>query len=393
MALVDGVPVAMAPPPGYVVDFEHPHRQSMVSTYAIFGVGNVLSILFLGQRLFVKATVRHKLGIDDVCVLLAWVASVAIQSMIVQGYSDGYIGIHLWELPLPKFVLFLKKGLYIYPIIYALPPGFSKTALLIFYLQLGNRQQWYQISIWVTMAVVIGSSIGILFGNIFACSPISKFWDLTLTTGTCINRLALYKATAIFGIITDIMIIGIPIPMVVGLHISRKKKAGLLFMFTIGSATVVTSIVRLVILIQSFSTADQPWSGGPVTLWICVEANLLIMCACLPTLRQFMSVVTPKLLSSGHDQESKPSEYKLHASGGAGNGSALFSAKRRQYQGFGHGTDYHMDTLIEGANSSNTHHSVKHTDGGDGLNDDDSEKAIVQTKAVEIHYEPRPRPL
>ena len=90
-------------------------------------------------------------------------------------------------------------------------------------------------SVYFTMFVVLGSSTGTFFGNIFACSPITKFWDLTLTTGSCINRLALYRATAVFGIITDVMVFVIPIPMVVGLQMSRRKKAGLIFIFAIGS--------------------------------------------------------------------------------------------------------------------------------------------------------------
>lgn len=65
MSIVDGVPVAMAPPAGYVVDFEHPQRQTVGATYAVIGVGNVLALLFLAQRFFVKLKVRHKVGIDD----------------------------------------------------------------------------------------------------------------------------------------------------------------------------------------------------------------------------------------------------------------------------------------------------------------------------------------
>lgn len=90
--------------------------------------------------------------------------------------------------------------------------------------------------VYFTVFVVLGSFLGILFGNAFACTPVSKFWDLTMTTGSCINRLALYKATAIFGIITDVMVFVIPVPMIVGLQMSVQKKAGVIFIFAVGSA-------------------------------------------------------------------------------------------------------------------------------------------------------------
>jgi hypothetical protein len=61
-------------------------------------------------------------------------------------------------------------------------------------------------------------------------------YDITVTVGTCIDRPAVFKATAAFGIITDVLIFLIPIPMVVTLRLSRRKKICLLVMFAIGSA-------------------------------------------------------------------------------------------------------------------------------------------------------------
>jgi hypothetical protein len=64
-------------------------------------------------------------------------------------------------------------------------------------------------------------------------------WDLTITTGVCIDRTAMFKATAALGVIVDILIIAIPIPMVSKLQMSRSKKASLLFVFSIGSMSVL----------------------------------------------------------------------------------------------------------------------------------------------------------
>lgn len=119
------------------------------------------------------------------------------------------------------------------------------------------------------MFVVGGGGIGILFSSIFPCQPIAKSWDLSLAeVGWCIDRPAMYQATAALGVATDVLILAIPVPMVVGLHTSRVKKIGLLGMFAIGSATVITSMVRLWLLIKSLDDLDQTWGGGPVSLWM-----------------------------------------------------------------------------------------------------------------------------
>jgi hypothetical protein len=95
---------------------------------------------------------------------------------------------------------------------------------------------WFQVSIWTTITITVGSNLGILFSIIFACKPIQKGYDITITDGTCIDRAAVYKATAAFGIITDVLIFLVPTPMIISLHLSRSKKAGLFVLFAIGSA-------------------------------------------------------------------------------------------------------------------------------------------------------------
>lgn len=65
MSIVNGVLVAIPPPEGYVVDFDNPQRNSVLTTYVVATVGMVLAAAFVAQRLYVKAFIRNKLGIDD----------------------------------------------------------------------------------------------------------------------------------------------------------------------------------------------------------------------------------------------------------------------------------------------------------------------------------------
>lgn len=75
--MVNGVPVAVPPPEGYVVDFDNPQRQSHIATYCIVGIGNFLAFTFLLQRLYVQWIVRRRFEFEDCkipdelrCVLL-----------------------------------------------------------------------------------------------------------------------------------------------------------------------------------------------------------------------------------------------------------------------------------------------------------------------------------
>lgn len=173
---------------------------------------------------------------------------------------------------------------YVQAIVYVFPPLFSKLALLVFYIKLQNRERWYQWSVYLTIFVVVGSQVSILFAVAFACKPIAMAYDITITEGVCIDRPAVFKATAAFGVITDVMIFAIPLPMVFKLHISTPKKIGLVGIFFVGSAfvvsfpclhqitniyrTVVTSIVRLWLLIINLPQQDFSWIGGPIFIWM-----------------------------------------------------------------------------------------------------------------------------
>lgn len=86
-----------------------------------------------------------------------------------------------------------------------------------------------------TSLVVVSYTIGIFFSLIFACKPIEKSWDVTITTGSCINRPALYITTAVLGVATDVVLLVLPVPMVLKLQMPVLQKAGLLLMFAVGS--------------------------------------------------------------------------------------------------------------------------------------------------------------
>lgn len=162
-----------------------------------------------------------------------------------------------------------KFNVYLNPIIYAPPTALSKLVLLMFYLKLGSQSKWFLWSVYAVIFINVGSNVGIFFSAIFSCSPIRMGWDITVTDGTCIDRPALFKATAALGVITDVLIISLPIPTILGLQMSRSKKIGVLLMFTLGGATVITSIVRLALLIKSLNlSADPTWGAGPVSLWM-----------------------------------------------------------------------------------------------------------------------------
>ena len=138
----------------------------------------------------------------------------------------------LFKLELTHSVL--SQDVYIAASIYILAGSFAKLSLLTFYLRL-SPERWFRLANWVTIFIIVGYTIGIFLSLIFACNPIAKSWDPSITEGTCINSASLFIATAVANIATDIILFVLPIPMVIKLQIPLLQKIGLAFIFTIGS--------------------------------------------------------------------------------------------------------------------------------------------------------------
>lgn len=89
--------------------------------------------------------------------------------------------------------------------------------------------------------MTFGAYVAIFFSLLFACKPIAASWDpLLLPTAVCLNRGGIYIAQAVIGIVTDVLLLALPIPTVLKLQMPNKQKIGLVGIFGVGSMYVNT---------------------------------------------------------------------------------------------------------------------------------------------------------
>lgn len=63
--ITNGVRTYLEAPENYVVDFDNPQQQFHVTLYAVVGVGNLLALLFMSQRIYTKIVLSKGLQLDD----------------------------------------------------------------------------------------------------------------------------------------------------------------------------------------------------------------------------------------------------------------------------------------------------------------------------------------
>ncbi|GKZ20608.1 hypothetical protein AbraIFM66951_005935 [Aspergillus brasiliensis] len=282
------------PPPGETYDFDYSHRHLYTANMVVISTGLIISTSCLVLRVYTKAHLLHKFGWDDVSIILAWVFSVSTQACSIYGYKHGGMGVHFWNVTPAVYEVYIKVVLSA-AIVYVPALALAKVSLIILYYRILCHQRYQQWILYGIAFVVSSYSFALVMAFIFGCHPIQKAWDLSVT-GTCVDQYALYVATAVLNIISDIALILVPIPTVLGLNMPGIQKLGLLLMFMVGCATLVTGIIRLITLIPFLNSSDPTYNIGRPDLWINIEANFAIICSCLPFLRNFLRRYAPRLI-------------------------------------------------------------------------------------------------
>jgi hypothetical protein len=135
-----------------------------------------------------------------------------------------YLGVHVWQLPTTQYDTKISAILnYIVVMLYNPELALVKSSVLFFLLRLGGHQRvlrrFIQVLNWSNIALMVA----VLFASIFTCVPIQRYWDMTVP-GTCNNMMLQYLITSGLTVLTDILVLVIPIKIVLGLQLAKKLK-------------------------------------------------------------------------------------------------------------------------------------------------------------------------
>ncbi|KAF9877491.1 hypothetical protein CkaCkLH20_05191 [Colletotrichum karsti] len=263
--VTNGTVTFSKPPDGYVVDFDHPQRHLVLEHYLVFGIGAPIAFLCLLQRFYTKVWLSNGFQIDDALMCIAWIASVTIQATILESITEQGMCSHSWEIPLTRFESYSAITFVAGPL-FVLCNGFSKLSLLSLYLQL-SPQKKYRAAVWLAILFVSVTTGGVAFVMIIRCTPIRKGFDVRIDGGSCIDADTLYMTNSVANIITDVMLFVLPMPMICSLRMGMGQKVGAMAMFAVGSMTIMTSVIKLVLLPQLLRSTDPSWDSAPANVW------------------------------------------------------------------------------------------------------------------------------
>ena len=199
-----------------------------------------------------------------------------------------------------------EKTKYIDEIFEILTYGTAKLSVIFLYRRIFALKIFRYVTT-LAVAVVGAWLVSFLFVIIFQCTPITSQWDSLeiMNQNNCVDQLPFYYANAITDLLTDVMILVLPLPMVARLQMPMKQKMAVTGMFLLGTLVCVTSAMRLAVflkLVPEFPKhlSDVTYYNTPLGHWSLIEASLSVVSACLPTLRPLFNSSRRKQTSYIH---------------------------------------------------------------------------------------------
>ena len=121
--------------------------------------------------------------------------------------------------------------------IYFPSTSFPKLSLLCLYLKFLITKP-YRYATFATMSVIVASNIVFIVLSAVNCTPAVEAWHETGTSGNCVDLLVVYRWASMPNLVTDVVTIVLPLPVIWKLQLSRAQKIGLTFTLMIGCTFV-----------------------------------------------------------------------------------------------------------------------------------------------------------
>ncbi|OAL00892.1 hypothetical protein IQ06DRAFT_293068 [Phaeosphaeriaceae sp. SRC1lsM3a] len=260
------------------------------------------TVLAVVLRVYAKAFVRRTFDASD------WSAVVGLIS--IAGYSYTVfdlsvipgVGNHQYELRMKDIPERYYSNLIASGILLALCLYWVKLSLLlligqIFWVRKGARYLIIGATVITTIVYIVYFVLSMVF-----CIPRPGETAMQILVGIgtsrCLNILTLSAFLAGFNAVSDVFVLAVSVPILMGLQTSLSRRLRASALFCLGLTATVISIVSAYYRIRNQST-DGTWDYTTLFILGYYEICLGMICACLPTLPILgQSAVAQRILSS-----------------------------------------------------------------------------------------------
>ncbi|KZN84865.1 hypothetical protein EN45_090250 [Penicillium chrysogenum] len=282
---------------------------------AVMWTMTALATLLVIARLCIRQRMLRNFGFDDWLIGASMIFGLIFVATATVSVTYGY-GQHMSNLD-PKTVepaLMWNMISFIFGIISFAIPKLAVAALLH---RILNPSLIQRITVWgLVILVAIIALINILI-YVTMCNPPRALWKPSMILkgeATCRDVWILINYATFngaFSAFVDLFLAIYPGVVLFKLQMSLRKKIALTAALGLGSIAAATAMVKCA---QIKGLADQT---DPTSLYLlCVEANVVVIAACIPTLQPMLELILRKLklvsTFKGHSKPSSYAQYKIY---------------------------------------------------------------------------------
>ncbi|KAI0886761.1 uncharacterized protein GGS22DRAFT_117261 [Annulohypoxylon maeteangense] len=295
----------------------------IVAAWVMGAVGCCLLIM----RLYTRIAIVRKTGWDDwtmvIAVVLAIVTDIIVTLMVHYG-----VGRHAPYLGEDQRV----NAVYMIWLSVPFSPGsaaFGKISIALFLMRLINRNRPQRYFLWVLIFLLVVINLALVIVTFAQCTPVTFLWGRvgTGTSGTCwdptVQQYYGYFQGS-FSAWSDLVLAFFPTILIRNLQIPLKTKLGIIILMSMGVIAGAAAVVKTVEL-RNLATPDFTWDAVPLVYWFLAENWIIIICACVPTVKPLFSNgewrltnmcsrITKKSIgssTSGYNHHSEQPSYSL----------------------------------------------------------------------------------
>ncbi|KAI3395580.1 hypothetical protein diail_1092 [Diaporthe ilicicola] len=295
------------PPPG--LDLTETNVPRFVASTSLSWA---LAVACVGMRFWARKLTRSGFWWDDWIILssLIWTGMfffTATCYIVPRG-----LGLHIWAAP-PGAMRAYFFGLYIVEFAYVLSLFAVKSSILALYWRIFGADRRIRWPLAILLSISVAWAVAIIVVILLQCQPISAFWDRfdadppDPSEYNCgVNLHESFLGSSIPNILTDISLIIVPIPFIWKLNLLRSQKMAILGIFAVGLFVTIVSVVRLHFIRKlDFKNPDVIWLASQEMNWTITEINVAVICACLPSLKPILKLITSGCLNGTQSANSK----------------------------------------------------------------------------------------
>ncbi|KAK2035235.1 CFEM domain-containing protein [Colletotrichum zoysiae] len=212
------------------------------------------------------------------------------------------------------------KLFYVDSCLYLLILGLARTSILCFYLRLFPYERFCRLC-YALLTIVATTTVLFIVLAMTQCVPISYNWEGwkgDFGPVKCLNLNLLSWSTSAIGIALDTTILIIPLPLVVKVKSTLRRKLYIISMFSLGIMTVISSSIRLRYNIMYGDSINITWDYVDLMIWTGVEVSTSVAVTSLPSIRLMLHRLFPGVFGrifafGGHVEQDRERYLKSEA--------------------------------------------------------------------------------